>query len=93
MASRLWFLLWVACAACGPGRWVWRQPDVPHDPKRLREDIDACEEYRKAAEARGPFGASSGARPVGGWGNANFEFCMNERNWKLQYLQAPGQGE
>jgi hypothetical protein len=59
----------------------------PGGEKKLREDIAACEAYQKAAKTRGPFPATLGARPEGGWGDPDFEWCMNSRDWRLKFVR------
>ena len=87
MKPRLGVIALVGMIACSSGGWAWRRADGSYDPKQLDEDIDACEEYRRIAEMRGPFTYSFGARPRGGWGSPEFEFCMSQRDWKLQYVR------
>jgi hypothetical protein len=78
-------LLWLAACA-STGRWEWRRPDGSHDDEELRVDVHACEDYAMIADSGVTFRGSLGARPVGGWGNTSLEFCMHERNWKLEYV-------
>ena len=72
--------------ACASGTWAWRRPDGTEDPRRLQEDVDACEEYARIADADGRFAWPSSPRPRGGWGSFSFERCMHERSWELRYV-------
>jgi hypothetical protein len=82
-------LLAVATAAgCATGRWEWQRPDGPGEPEELRVDVAECEERARQTEDRRRYRSVEGARPYGGWGNFDFEFCMNQRDWQLRYLRA-----
>lgn len=79
----------VACASSG--QLGWRRPDGTHDPKQLAEDVDACEAHLKMQVGRGrPPPSVAGARPYGGWGHPDFEFCMQQKNWVLASVTSTG---
>jgi hypothetical protein len=84
IAAALALLSLAACASSG--RWAWRQPDGSEDPERLQQDVHACEAYVKTVEDNRWTRSTRGARPYGGWGNFDFDFCMHQRNWALRYV-------
>jgi hypothetical protein len=84
-------LVLLTLAACSSGAWVWRRSDGSGDPQRLREDIDACEEFARTLEDDDPVSWHENARPWGGWGSFPFEVCMHERKWVLNYVSSEPQ--
>jgi len=78
-------LVLVGCSTMPHGSYVWRHPDGTYDKNQLWKDIDECEEYRKTIEDKSPYSQMAAARDFGGWGNMNFDLCMNQRNWYLKY--------
>jgi hypothetical protein len=92
LLALLALVLLVSCAS-HYGRWVWRHPDGSYNSKQLWDDIYQCEEYRKTVEDKGPSNLFSDARDYGGWGDFQFEFCMNQRNWFLKYEPIGPQGK
>ncbi len=79
-------LLLSAACAMEPGSWRWLHPDPQYAAKNLWRDIDDCEDFANRVEDRGPFGLSSNARDYGGWGDFQFELCMERRGWKMTYV-------
>lgn len=83
-------LLIVAGCALQPGRWRWQHPDVHYAEEYRWRDISECEDYAIRVESNGPPFAVTQARDYGGWGNFDFEVCMERRGWHLEFL--PGEG-
>ena len=79
-------LLGSAACAMEYGSWRWRHPDPQYAAKNLWHDIDDCEDFAARVEDRGPFGFASNARDYGGWGDFQFELCMERLGWKMTYV-------
>ena len=78
-------LVSVACSM-EHGSWRWLHPDPQYAAHNLWRDIDDCEDFAARVEDRGPFDFSSNARDYGGWGDFQFELCMERRGWKMTYV-------
>lgn len=79
-------LLFLIACTIQPGLWTWRHADATYAERHLARDIYECEEYAQQAAANGPRYRVVNARDYGGWGNFDFEFCMQERNWRLEFV-------
>lgn len=77
-------LLFTACTP-RPGLWTWHHPDPAYAEKYRARDVEECEEYALDAEMDGRRHLLRPARDYGGWGDFSFEFCMEERGWKLEF--------
>lgn len=79
-------LLLSACTP-RPGLWEWRHPDPSYAEKYRARDIAECEEHAREAEMDGRNHLLKPARPYGGWGDFPFEWCMQERGWRLEFVE------
>ncbi len=75
----------VILGGCGHAltAWVWDHPDPEYAQLYRDRDIFECEWYARDVAMDGPLHEFSNAREFGGWGNFDFEFCMNEKGWRL----------
>lgn len=78
--------LLLCASACTPhaGLWVWRHPDADYARQMRARDVAECEQYALDVWMDGPFDTAT-ARDYGGWGSFDFDFCMQERGWHLEY--------
>jgi len=79
-------LLLVAGCAWQPGHWRWLHPDAHYAAQYRWRDISECEDYALRVAPNGPPFAVTQARDYGGWGNWDFEFCMEGLGWSLEFL-------
>lgn len=68
-------------------QWRWEHPESGYAERHRQEDIAACEQEAIDLRTNGPFRPEN-ARPYGGWGDFDFEFCMEQRGWELVYRGA-----
>ncbi len=74
----------LAGCALPSGSWTWAHPDIGYAARNKARDIEKCEKYAEAHQIEGPFSAAGSAHAYGGWGDFDFEFCMQERGWRLE---------
>jgi len=79
-------LLLLGACTIPPGQWEWRHDDPQYAESHRAEDIYECEKHAIEEASDGPRFRISNARPYGGWGNFDFEFCMQQRGWHLEYV-------
>lgn len=70
--------------------WTWVHPDAEYAELNREKDIDDCEEVALEQGIGRPMRLQT-ARSHGDWGDSNFEFCMGQRDWKLQQIEEPAQ--
>ncbi len=71
-----------------PGRWTWVRADDADMVRYRARDIEECEEKALHDTVNGTFPAVS-ARTYGEWGSFDFEQCMRERGWRLEFRARP----
>ncbi len=71
-----------------PEQWSWQHADSHYSRKNSERDIYGCGEAAKEQAMDGALHELSNARGYGGWGNFDFEFCMEERGWKLTFVES-----
>lgn len=81
--AAIWVAINLSGCAHGLTSWVWDHPDPDYALCCKDQDIFRCEGYAKEVAMGGPLHENSNARDFGGWGNFDFEFCMNEKGWRL----------
>lgn len=85
----LFALLMAGCLG-NSSQWNWKHPDTEYAELNRQVDIDDCEKESLEMGSLTPLRHQT-ARPHGGWGETNFEFCMEQRGWKLQKAEKPAE--
>jgi len=80
------FAVTLGCAGA-TGSWEWQPTTEQALAAGKANTIWECE--MKAAEEQDDkcFRELVNARPYGGWGDFGFEFCMEQRGWKLTFME------
>lgn len=78
----------VACST-QPGLWQWQHRDTGYAEKYRARDIYQCERYSLENGMDDDLHELKMTREYGGWGDFDFEFCMQERGWHLEFV-TPG---
>lgn len=86
----LFSLLFLTGCDLQPGRWTWRHDDATYAERNRARDIDECEDYAVVAKQDGKIHELRNAREYGGWGSFEFEVCMNQRGWRMEFSPATG---
>ena len=81
----LFCLLFLTGCDLQPGRWTWRHDDATYAERNRARDIDECEDYAVVVKQDGKIREFRNAREYGGWGSFEFEFCMNQRGWRMEF--------
>ncbi len=68
-----------------PGTWEWRPTERHTGEQSLAEDIWDCEIFYES-QLDDILEANAFIRPFGAWGDFDFEWCMEQRGWRQQFI-------
>ncbi|ORJ62065.1 hypothetical protein [Geothermobacter hydrogeniphilus] len=80
------FISIILAACAGPrGSWEWQRAPDASEVRNVDTDIWECEIFADENDDDVVWRPANG-RPYGEWGNFNFEWCMQERGWRLEFI-------
>ncbi|PNU21663.1 hypothetical protein C2E25_00070 [Geothermobacter hydrogeniphilus] len=84
LLNTLILALLLAGCALQSGSWEWRPVDN-RTGQKVDQDIWECEIFADENDDAVVWRPANG-RPYGEWGNFNFEWCMQERGWRQEFI-------